>query len=573
MNKINFQKVSIQPTFFIVILLFIPLITNGANFKEYTFGDQQKIQVTFSQKKIRIKLKPRKGDGVYRFASWTLRNWKQNFKKITKYNKNKLLRADKFVEFPYKSLNSRIQGIALRALFSNDSNEIAGWAHRIKYPGETISLISGVFAKKQITSDQLIEHNKLRRKGRSLSIGDTIIIPWKWINPELNLRPFKVTKPLYNKGPLDKAYAYYRIKKGESLYTSVVVRFTGRTLADDVNTLAKKILELNRIKNAHLIPVNLELKIPIEWISEDFLIQDVLETEEQALEIGKPDVPEKIPVAPIKPQKQLPFYVIIDAGHGGRDPGAVVEIEKGKQMFEDETVYDISLRVMDLLNQKKINTYPILLDPNQEIPIKRLASIKDDDEYIKVDPHYNIKNTIAGVNMRVYLINYLYKNLVTRKKIPKSNVILISIHGDALHRSLSGATVYYPDYRLRVPEFKKSNRVYRIRKEYQKSIRYYFKEGVNNAKTSRKFGETVIQTFKKNALNVHKSNAVRGFHYRKGIRTLPAVLRYSKVPVSVLVEVGNLNNKFDRKNLLKDAFRQKIAASIAESVEVFFNKS
>ena len=573
MNRFGFPGLTYKISILIAIAYLIPLVCIGDSFKEYTFGDRQKIQVAFSKQKIRIRLQPRKGDGVYRFASWTLRNWKQNFKKIGKYNKNKSLRVGHFVEFPYKILNSRIQGIALRALFSNDSSEANGWAHRVKYPGETISLISGVFAQSKITSNQLIRFNKLSNQGRSLSIGDTVLIPWNWINPELNLQTYQVKPPLYNKGPLDKAFAYYRLKKGESLYSSVIVRFTGRTLADDVNVLAKKMLELNRIKNAHVIQVNKELKIPIEWISESFLIQDVLETEPV---VGKTDLPEEKPdkiKEIIQPQNNQPLYVILDAGHGGIDPGATVKIGKGKHIFEDETVYDISLRVRDLLNQKHINTYPILSDPNQTKPIARLAVKKDEDEMILVNPRYNIRSAVAGVNMRVYLINHLYQKLITQKKIPKSNIILISIHGDALHSALSGATVYYPDYRLRVPEFKKSNRVYRKRKEYQKSIRYYFKEGINNTKSSKKFGEGVIQSFRENKLNVHKSFAVRGYYYRKGIRTLPAVLRYSKVPVSVLVEVGNLNNKNDRNKLLKDTFRQQIAKSIAESVVGYFNES
>ncbi|MBT4286428.1 MAG: LysM peptidoglycan-binding domain-containing protein [Deltaproteobacteria bacterium] len=574
MNRFEFSGLKYKISILVAITYLVPLVCIGNPFKTYTFGDRQKIQVAFSEQKIRIQLQPRKGDGVYRFASWTLRNWKQNFRKIEKYNKNKPLRIGRFVEFPYRALNSRIQGIALRALFSNDSSEANGWAHRVKYPGETISLISGVFAQSKITPNQLINYNKLSNQGRSLSIGDTVLIPWNWINSELNLQPYQVKSPLYNKGPLDKAFAYYRLRKGESLYSSVIVRFTGRTLADDVNALAKKILDINRIKNAHIIQVNMELKIPIEWISESFLIQDVLETEPAP---GKKDVPEETQpdevIETVQPQKEQPLYVILDAGHGGLDPGATKKIGKKKYIFEDETVYDISLRVKDLLKQKRINTYPILLDPNQEKPIARLAVKKDEDELILVHPRYNIRSAKAGINMRVYLINHLYQQLINQKKIPKSNIILISIHGDALHSALSGATVYYPDYRLRVPEFKKSNRVYRIRKEYQKSIRYYFKEGINNAKSSKKFGEKVIQSFRKNKLNVHKSFAVRGYYYRKGIRTLPAVLRYSKVPVSVLVEVGNLNNKNDRNKLLKDSFRQQVAKSIAESVEGYFNES
>ena len=54
--------------------------------------------------------------------------------------------------------------------------------------------------------------------------------------------------------------------------------------------------------------------------------------------------------------------------------------------------------------------------------------------------------------------------------------------------------------------------------------------------------------------------------YRRGKKTLPAVLRYSKVPTSVLVEIANLNNRHDRKDLLKSKARQRMAKAIANSV-------
>ena len=69
------------------------------------------------------------------------------------------------------------------------------------------------------------------------------------------------------------------------------------------------------------------------------------------------------------------------------------------------------------------------------------------------------------------------------------------------------------------------------------------------------------------------SSAVRGYLYRKGKKTLPAVLRYSKVPTSVLVEIANLNNRLDRRDLLKSKTRQKIAKAITNSVTAHFDRS
>ena len=61
--------------------------------------------------------------------------------------------------------------------------------------------------------------------------------------------------------------------------------------------------------------------------------------------------------------------------------------------------------------------------------------------------------------------------------------------------------------------------------------------------------------------------------YRKGRKTLPAVLRYSKVPTSVLVEIANLNNKHDRRSLLESKTRQQIALAITNSVVANFGRT
>ncbi len=543
-----------------------------SSYREYKFGENQKIKVKFSGRKIWVQLQPRKGDGIYRFASWTMRNWKNNFNKIKQYNRGKPLRMGKYVRFPFNSLNARIQGIALRALFSNDSQEEGGWAHRVLYYGETVSLIAGIFAKTEIKASQLITRNKLPNQGKSLNIGDVIMIPWEWVKPELNLRSFNVKSPLFiGKRKLKEPYAYYKLLKGESIYSAVIVRFTGRTLVNDVNELANSLMEINRIKDARFVHAGSVLKIPIEWISEDYLVQTVVQTQPSLEEPPPADLPE---IEKPGAKKPIPgaLHVILDAGHGGRDPGATFKISGPKRIFEDETVYDICLRISDYLKKQNIVIHPTVNDPNQAKPVSSLSTTKDEDEILLVNPLYKIRSANIGNNMRVYLINSIYRKLRIKDKVPASNIVLISVHGDALHKSLRGATVYFPDYRLRVPEFRKTQRVYRRIKEYQEKIKYNRRSNRVSAKLSKTFGENIINEFKAANLKVHRSFAVRGYFYRRGVRTLPAVLRYSKVPISVLVEVGNLNNKQDRTLLLKASHRQKLAKTLVDSISRHFEK-
>lgn len=534
--------------------------------KNYTFGNRQKLRVGFSRRKIIVQLQPMKGDGMYRFASWTLRDWKNNFKKIKKYNKYRPLQISRFVTFPFNMLNDNIQSIVLQALFSNDSSEAEGWAHRVMFDGETVSLIAGVFAKKTISVNQIIRYNKLKYNGNRLLIGDVIMIPWEWVRAELNLKPVSVRKPLYIKqDDIGTTYAHYRLQKGESVYSSIIVRFTGRTLANDVNQLARKLLVINKIRDERYIGVNTDFKIPLEWISEEYLVQKTLSLKET--EPG-----EKL--ESIKPRKKgLPIHVILDPGHGGLDPGAVFKLPQYKRyVFEDETVYDISLRVARILRKKNYTVHMTLEDPNQKQPISKLATKKDEDERVLVHPPYRVVKAGIGINMRIYLVNDIYRKL-RRKGVPKENILLMSIHGDALHKSIRGSTVYFPDSRLRRAQYKLNSRIYRRRKEYQKKIRFRDRDNRRASLLSSSLGGTIIKTLKNEGLLIHGSSAVRGYYYRKGFRTLPGILRYSQIPTSVLVEVGNLNNKEDRNAFRDPVYRQKIAASLVKSINKHFNNS
>lgn len=569
----RYKPAAFRSQFFLILLLVILLFllempvyaARNSWLKEYSFGNKQKFRAGFNGRTIIVQLQPRKGEGAYRFAGWVLRDGKRRFKDIKKYNRNRPLMVGHYVQIPFRALNDDIQSMVLQTVFSNDSSEEDGWAHRVKFARETVSLIAGVFARNDIPPEKLIAYNKLSHQGRHLKIGDTIMIPWKWVKEGLHLRPISVRPPLTMANQdFDKGFVHYRLKKGESLYSAVVARFTGRTLAEDVNRMARELLKLNKIRNERFIPVGKDLKIPIEWISEEYLVQRRKTT--------KLPAPGEEPEKKVVVKKGRPIHIILDPGHGGIDPGAVFGSKKrGYQIFEDETVYDICLRVAELLKKENYVVHQTLVDPNQKWPVTKLATRKDEDEYVAVNPAYKIRHTGIGVNMRVFLVASIYKKLL-RKKVPKENILLMSLHGDALHRSLRGVTVYYPDFRLRSASFKLNQKYYRRRAEYQKELRFRNRDNIQSAKASLKFGKTIVGRFKQAGMKTHSSFAVRGYYYRRGKRTLPGILRYSKVPTSVLVEVGNLNNDQDRAALLKADYRQRVAAALVDSVNRYYKQ-
>jgi len=568
---------------------------------QYQSSETSKMLVGWNGKRLVVKLKPLVGEGGYSLARRVLLSNFRSLKTIRKYSKTRRLYRNRFITFPLKVINGSIRSSALKAVFFKDKAGIGYWKHRVTFAWETTSMIAGLFTKEGIKAGHLVRYNKMRNKGNILKKGDVIKIPWKWISPELSLRQVSLKPPLKLKQDKSgKLYAHYQMKHGETLYSSVVIRFTGRLLNDEVNHVANKLLKLNNISDAKLIQTRQKIQIPLEWLSEEYLGSQANDVSSKKTSVKKT---KKKKTKKIKSSKAVAskkklkrgkstqkavaqktkskrknnvhkIHVILDSGHGGRDPGAIAGSRKNKDLiYEDEVVYDISKRMSKLFKKQGIIVHPTLADPNQKQPIRYLSHRHDRDEHLLVTPHYLTRNARIGVNMRVYLVNHIFKNL-RKKKVPSENILFISLHGDALHSSLSGAMVYFPDSRLRRGRFNMSSKIYRKRKEYSTNLTYKPRDNKYSEKLSKSFGKNIINEFRELGLRTHRvSSAVRGYLYRKGKKTLPAVLRYSKVPTSVLIEVANLNNRLDRRDLLKSKTRQQIAKAITNSVTAHFDRS
>ncbi|MED5242112.1 MAG: N-acetylmuramoyl-L-alanine amidase [SAR324 cluster bacterium] len=559
---------------------------------EYQSSGKSNMKVGWNGKRLVVKLKPKVGEGGYSLARRVLEPKYRSLKTIRKYNKSRRIYKNRFITFPFKVVNNVIRSSALKAVFFKDKANKDYWKHRVIYGWETTTLIAGLFTKKGIKARHLVKYNKMRKNGNILKKGDIIKIPWKWISPELALRKVSVKPPLKLKREASgKFFAHYQMKPGETIYSSVVIRFTGRLLNDEVNQLANKILKLNNISDAKLIKNRQKIKIPLEWLSEEFIGNQVSEN------ISRKKIKEKskkrIKVKSVATKKKVhkrkkrivskktktktnvhKIHIILDSGHGGGDPGASGGSRKNKDLiYEDEVVYDVSKRMSKLLKKEGVIVHPTLADPNQRKPVRFLSHRHDKDEQLLVTPRYSAHNSRVGANMRVYLVNHLYKKL-RKQKVPPENILFISLHGDSLHSSLRGVMVYYPDRRLRRGSFRLRNKIYRSIKEYDSKLTFHTKDNRYSEKLSKSFGKIIIDQFRKRKLSTHRgSSPVRGYLYRKGKKTLPAILRYNKVPTSVLVEIANLNNRLDRIALLKSKTRQQIAIAISNSVYAHFGRS
>ena len=114
-----------------------------------------------------------------------------------------------------------------------------------------------------------------------------------------------------------------------------------------------------------------------------------------------------------------------------------------------------------------------------------------------------------------------------KQKVPKENIFM-SVHGDALHSSLRGA-VYY---RFPFPAVSGSKAsVYQKRREYDSRLQ--FAKGKQTiCRIESLTGGSVISA---SGNMDYPPIAAEPFEYFMGVKSLPAIIRYSKVPTSILV--------------------------------------
>lgn len=349
--------------------------------------------------------------------------------------------------------------------------------------------------------------------------------------------------------------AIYRLRPGEALYSAVVVRFTGQLHAADVNATALDLAKRSAIGDVTSIPIGYPVRIPY-----DLLLPEYLPVGHPRRREWEKDREELAAIRRVIRAANLDgIHVILDAGHGGADSGATAG-----GAWEATYVYDVMGRVRELLRQEtKATVWTTVLDPNAPGAPPDIDVLgRSRAQRLLVDPAYDLSDSGTGVHLRWILVNDVLGRLVAQKVDPE-RVVFVSLHADSLHPAVRGMMVYVPSRKLRPSRLALPSGLPRVRE-----VRSFAGGKLTPAFRARaealsaQLGETLVKTAGRSGLPVHPYEPVRSSVLRGRSRWVPAVLRYSRVPSSVLIEICNLNNQDDRELLLTWKWREKLAHAI-----------
>ncbi|MCK9411228.1 MAG: N-acetylmuramoyl-L-alanine amidase [Prolixibacteraceae bacterium] len=223
--------------------------------------------------------------------------------------------------------------------------------------------------------------------------------------------------------------------------------------------------------------------------------------------------------------------VVIDAGHGGKDPGTVVGRAKEKNI-----VLDIALKLGNLIKQNQNIKVVYIRDGDYFVPLMDRAQIANKanaDLFISIHANYCGSPDIYGTETYVLGLHRTEDNLNVAKK--ENSVILLE-----------------EDYSTRYEGFNPNL-----------SESYIMFELVQDAylEQSLRFATILQSNFKEVAQRHDRDVRQAGF----------LVLRETAMP-SVLIETGYLSNRKENSFLQTDNGRSELAHSIYSSLLNYLNK-
>jgi N-acetylmuramoyl-L-alanine amidase len=512
----------------------------------------------------------------------------------------KLLR-DVRVRVPWELARSELRAAALRGMFPADRRVAAGWEHVVVAPwsGEPESW----WEMAELLTGKGGNYGALRAANPGVGMfparGDVVLVPTEKLVGDLRrlkpaaagaaraaaaARPGSETPKAAAKAPATPApsvggaaavasgeleyrdgAAIYRLRAGEALYSAVVVRFTGQLHAPDVSATAAELAKGSGIADVTAIPVGYPVRIPLDLLLPEYLPAG--DPRRREWEKGREEL--AAVRRAIRAANLDGVHVILDAGHGGEDTGAI-----SGGVWEATYVYDVMERLKRVLEREtKATVWATVRDlQNGGQPPEQDILPKSRSQRLLVHPPYDLSDSTTGVQLRWVLSNAILARLQNQKVDPES-VAFVSIHADSLHPSVRGLMVYTPSRALRKYRGPSPAGLWACTETKEVGAPTFPAKFRARAEAlSEQLAGTVVASARRYGVPIHPFKPVRNAVIRGGSSWVPAVLRYNRVPTSVLVEVSNLNNEADREQLTTWRFREKLAHAIAAGLAEGFSR-
>ena len=491
-------------------------------------------------------------------------------------NGDRPVEPERVVEIPWKLLRNEYRYLALRTLFPRDAFRNGTWEHD---PAQARALVYHVglwqvadwFTGKGENWQEIARLNGF--EGPDVPPGRTVRIPAAML-----LAPFRpavgsTDGVLVYGEDAEGPYAEYTLKKGEALYSAVIIRFSGLLHPTAVLEAADLVAKRSGIADVTKMPTGQRLKIPLEmlatpWLPENDPRRVAASLEERELEAAP---------LPAVPRSLKGVHVLLDPGHGGADIGA----RSGRHgVWESDYVYDIACRVGRLLAKEPgVTVHYLVRDGKAACRVQDARKLPMNKKRVVAThpPHLNQPgaSTKSGVNLRWYLANSIYRDLVGRG-VARESIVFLSLHADSLHKDLSGAMVYVPGERYRRGSYGVRGESYSRYAEWREapSVSFSRAERLRDEKLSTRLAKSILAGYRAEQLPVHddapiRDHIVRGVRGRRGV-FVPAVLRGAAVPAKVLLETANINNAKDAALLADPQGRERMARAVVRGVRGYF---
>jgi N-acetylmuramoyl-L-alanine amidase len=461
--------------------------------------------------------------------------------------------ADRWIRVPLGLLTRELRSLVMRNLFPLDGRHNDEWIHvahsgRLTIYDEGLWQVAVWFTGRGEDFSELMRINGL--SSPELRDGQRVRIPAALIHPAFRARMRSTDGALeYDTDP-DGPFAAYRLEPGEALYSAVVMRFTGRTGADDVREVALRLLERSHIRDARDIPVGYEVKIPLDLLEPDFLPRGHprrREADERraALERELQREPLRGTGGGLKG-----VLIVLDPGHGGRDLGTM-----NNGIWEHDYVYDVTCRLKKMLATETAARVVLTLEDRETgcVPSVGDKLVANHQGTVLTHPVFLAKEegeAKIGVNLRWYLANSVYRKAL-KEGTKSDRVVFISLHADSRHPGVRAAMVYVPGEEYRTRTYGSTSATYRRYEEVreQPTVRFSKKERVRSEAVSHKSADAIVDSMRDTGLPIQPYQPVRNRIIRGKQRWVPAVLRGNEIPTKVLVEMLNLSNREDARLL------------------------